>query len=214
MILPAIIPKSLADLKEKLRLVSFAKHVHIDMVDQSFNNNVSWPYFDGSKISEAAGLTSLQAIEVDLMVANPIEVGKEWLEIGAAALIFHIENLQGAEELIELKAKHQFSLGFAVSNDTPLDHLNIYVPHADFIQLMGISKIGTQGQPFDSRVLERMATVRRLYPKLAISVDGGVNLETISNLKDVGADRFVAGSAIINSAEPEVAYEKLLKIIA
>ena len=40
MIIPAIIPKSLIDLKEKLELLSFARAVQIDVVDGKFVKDI------------------------------------------------------------------------------------------------------------------------------------------------------------------------------
>jgi pentose-5-phosphate-3-epimerase len=74
---------------------------------------------------------------------------------------------------------------------------------------MGIKHIGSQGQPFDERVLERVAKLRALYPSRTISIDGSVNRETLPQLKAAGADRFVSGSAILNQPDPVLAYTEL-----
>jgi len=79
---------------------------------------------------------------------------------------------------------------------------------------MGIDEIGSQGQPFDVRVLERIATLRALYPNQILSVDGAVNEENILSLKNAGADRFAVGSNILKVTNPKAQYEKLLKIVS
>ena len=213
MIIPAVVPKSLTDLRAKIELLSFAEHLQIDVVDGKFDDDVSWPYTDQSQVAEASALISDHTIEVDLMVSDPITAGRDWLEAGATSLIFHIESLNGLDEVLELKSQRQFSLGFSLGNDTTLDQLHDYISHADFIQLMGIKEIGSQGQPFDFRVLERLASLRHLYPKMTLSVDGGLNEETIDSVRHAGANRFVVGSAITKADDPGSEYEKLLKII-
>ena len=100
------------------------------------------------------------------------------------------------------------------NNDTPLEDLYPYLDSVDFIQLMGINEIGSQGQPFDIRVLERVATLHTLYPNKTLSVDGAVNEENILSLKAAGINRFVVGSNILKASDPKAQYEKLLKIVS
>jgi ribulose-phosphate 3-epimerase len=100
-------------------------------------------------------------------------------------------------------------LGLALNPDTPLDAILPYMEKIDFVQCMGIAKIGYQGQPFDDRVLERVNTIRIKYPNMPISIDGGVNHETAGLLKHAGATRLVAGSAIFGAEDIAAAIEEL-----
>ena len=68
---------------------------------------------------------------------------------------------------------------------------------------MGIEKIGFQGQSFDERVLHKVNDLRERFPELIISIDGGVSLETAPLLIKAGANRLVAGSAILKSEDIE-----------
>lgn len=217
MILPAIIPRSLADLKDTLAKVSFADSVQIDVVDGKFVENISWPYEPAGEPLEISQELSARNAEIDLMVADPINAGKKWLEAGAKALVFHVESLKPGEMEEAIDLRHDikdFRLGLSLNNETPLESIYLYVGDIDFIQLMGIAAIGSQGQPFDPRVLERIIALRTLYTSIDISIDGGVSAETIGELRKAGADRFVVGSAILKSADPAAAYADLLKIIS
>jgi ribulose-phosphate 3-epimerase len=78
---------------------------------------------------------------------------------------------------------------------------------------MGIHNIGSQGQPFDTEVLERIKELKNLFPELTISIDGSVNEKTIPLLRAAGADRFVSGSAILNTEDPVAAYERLSRLV-
>ena len=66
---------------------------------------------------------------------------------------------------------------------------------------MGIEKIGYQGQPFDERVIDQVKALRKEYPELIISVDGGVSFDTAPRLIEAGANRLVVGSVIFNSLD-------------
>ncbi len=215
MIRPAIIPRSLSDLKRSLEKVSFSKAVQIDVVDGKFNPNVSWPYEPKGDTREASGLMAGRdvEVEVDLMVFGPVSAGREWLASGASGLVFHLESLDDPEDAVALRKSFDFSLGFSINNDTALETLYPWIDKGDFVQLMGIKEIGAQGQPFDERILERVAILRHLYPDLIISIDGGVNEDTIGQLAAAGADNFAVGSAILKARDPKQKYEELLKII-
>lgn len=214
MIIPAIIPASLSDLQEKLSLLSFAPEIQIDVVDGKFVQAVSWPYEPKGDIAEASGFLQDKKFEVDLMVSDASNAAIKWQSMGASRLVFHIESFVNQSVLSTLENKVDSQIGLSLNNDTPLDEIYPFIDSIDFIQLMGIDHIGSQGQPFDFRVLERIATLKALYPKLTISVDGAVNEENILSLKSAGADRFVVGSNILNSANPKGQYEKLLKIVS
>ena len=45
--------------------------------------------------------------------------------------------------------------------------------------------------------------------KVEIEVDGGIGIENIKSIKDAGANIFVAGSAIFNSASYNEAIKKM-----
>ena len=122
----------------------------------------------------------------------------------------HVRSTQKLEAVIQHAGVHGYQLGLAFSNEDDLGLLKTMESTAiDFVQLMGIAEIGAQGNPFDARVLERIAFVKKHFPALPISIDGGVNLDTIDLLKKAGAERFVAGSAILNADDPKGAFDAL-----
>lgn len=212
-VVPAIIPTSLEDLKNKLGLVSFAKAVQIDLVDGQFVPSTAWPYLENSDPKAVLPFISNREIEVDLMVADPYDAALLWLSLGAKRIVFHIENLvQETRSLVALREKDDVQLGIAINNDTPLEQLAEYANQIDFIQVMGIATIGKQGEPFDERTFDRIKTIRATYPELSISVDGAVSMNNIKALKESGATRFTVGSALLKSQNPEATYEELLKI--
>jgi len=215
MVIPAIIPKSLDDLKTKLELLSFAKALQIDLVDGKFVSNSSWPYQPSGNVEEIAPFLTKNEIEVDLMVSDPMQAVTDWIQTGAKRIVFHIESLSGNISVLPIfltEKKGSLLFGLAINNDTPLEQLYSFMDQIDFVQLMGIASIGKQGEPFDNRVIDRVTTIRSLYPNLEISIDGAVDQTNISALKNAGANRFVVGSAILNSNDPQAVYNELLKI--
>jgi ribulose-phosphate 3-epimerase len=211
-IVPAIIPSSAQVLIELLPKLRFASEIQIDVVDGVFVANKSWPYEPSGSPQEVKSVTDPFTLEVDLMVKQPTIAGKAWEEAGADILVFHIESIDIANfELFVERSK--VTIAVCADNDTPLEDLWPYAQLADAVQVMGIAQIGSQGQPFDERVLERIEKIKEQFPQLPITVDGSVSEETILRLKEAGADRFVSGSAIIEANDREVAYNKLNSIV-
>ena len=103
-------------------------------------------------------------------------------------------------------------LGVAINIETPEKNIAPFIKNIDVIQCMGIAKIGYQGNPFDDRVLAKIKDLQGKYPRTAISVDGGVNLDTAPKLISAGATRLVAGSAIFKSKNIEKTIEGLAHI--
>lgn len=174
--------------------------------------------------------------EIDLMIQKPADYIEPWILAGAKRLIVHIESfetkdIEGVapsqahtiEHFFETLSREHgytdaenfdfFELGIALNIDTPFDTIAAYIDKFRFIQLMGIRKIGFQGQAFDPAVIEKIKEGRERFPDMPISIDGGVSLANAEALIAAGADSLVAGSAILKSEFPRGAIESFWNII-
>ncbi len=210
-------PKTWRDLEEMVEKVSpYVSNIQLDLMDGKFVPERTWPYFFykdsdfASLLSENLGLPEWDKIdyEIDLMSSTPESDAFDWIKAGAKRIIFHVESSKEIPKLIEEirveygNPKENISapeIGIAALNDTPLSSWEEIIPLVDFVQLMGIKKIGYQGQPFDDRVLERIKILKEKYPGLILSIDGGVNEESAPALVRAGASRLVSGSYIFKS---------------
>lgn len=216
--------------------------VQVDVMDGAFVPNKSWPYAktpdsDFQKIlkeKDAFPYWEELDFEADLMVSNPEAVVPDWITAGAKRLIIHIESLDGAKDgkSDDLKAvfgriksrlpnKDSFlytEIGIAINPDTPNEKLESILDCqsgagcADFVQFMGITKIGFQGQVFDERVYDKISGLRAVRPDVTISVDGGVSLETAPKLIAAGANRLAVGSTLFESGDITETIEKFFEI--
>ena len=205
-IIPAILPMDFAELSEKIALIKGqTKTVQVDICDGQFVPNATWPYRKKDDsferiMHEQEGLPGWDALdyEFDLMVNKPDEIVDEWVHAGASRLVIHAEATGDiAAALVRLSGRVEVGLAFGM--DTPWDLLDLHHERIQFVQLMGIDRVGFQHQAFDDKVIGRVKQVRLKYPLLPISVDGGVSLETAPKLIAAGSDRLVVGSAIFNS---------------
>lgn len=209
-IIPAVIPRSGAELIEFTKTLHFSHELHVDVIDGKFVPTVSWPYEPHGEVMSVKGHTDSYTLEVDLMVTDPIQAARAWIKAGADMLVFHVETIDLAS-FIDFATHEDVSVGISFSGDTPLEAIFPYLQYADYVQVMGIHLIGSQGQPFDTTVLD---TIKALDPLIPISVDGSINKETILRVVKAGADRLIVGSAIVKQTDPEAAYNELLTLIA
>ena len=196
-VIPAIMPDSFNDLNEKYAQVKdFVSIVQIDVMDGKFVPSKNFPYIQ----NDENNLSQIDFdFEVDLMVSNPENFIESWVKAGAKRIIIHIESVERIEDVF-LKVPSDIETGIALNTTTPNEKIYPLIEKINFVQFMGIEKIGYQGQDFDERVLNKIADLRRKFPRVIISVDGGVSLETAPRLVEAGANRLVSGSAIFESS--------------
>jgi ribulose-phosphate 3-epimerase len=205
-IIPAIMPESFEDLNKKYsRVKDFVNTVQIDVMDGEFVPSKDWPYVGGE----------LEQIDfdfgVDLMVSNPKDVIESWVKAGAKRVVIHIESTENIEEVF-LKIPSDIEVGIALNTTTPNEQIYPLIEKIDFVQFMGIEKIGYQGQAFDERVLEKIKDLREKYSRVIINVDGAVSLETAPRLIEAGANRLAVGSVIFGSDDVEEIIKQLSNV--
>lgn len=209
-IIPAILPSSREDLTEKLvRLQGVVDEVQIDIVDGTAGGHAAWPYSHGtSGIEETVLVPYLGQLrfEADLMVENPAQDIERWIAAGATRITVHAETTPNLPQLVrDIKTRYGhdksfapglLSFGLAINVGTDISLIEPYLHECDYVQFMGIAHIGKQGEPFEPRVLSKIATFHSAYPDVLIQIDGGVSLETAPQLLQAGASRLVVGSAL------------------
>ncbi len=212
-VIPAILANDINDLRVKIgNFVNISQMIQIDICDGKFVPSISWPMDRGDKqiieniLNEEEGMPFWDSLdfEFDLMVKNSTEHFEFFTRLGAKRIVFHLEaedenNLKEFLESIDPYIKENLEIGISVNNDTDLNKLDKFINIVDFIQLMGIKRIGYQGEPFDERVLGRIKELKEKYQNITISIDGGVNEDTAENLVKAGADRLVTWSALVKS---------------
>lgn len=94
--------------------------------------------------------------------------------------------------------------GVVLNPATPLSHLDYIMDKVDLILVMSVNP-GFGGQSFIPVTLDKLREIRRRINQsgraIRLEVDGGVKVNNIKEISDVGADMFVAGSAIFDSED-------------
>ena len=223
-IIPAIIPKNIEDAKRRLSEVrGVAPVVQIDILDGKFVPNTSYPYGDSNENHFKKTIEGVEKfpysdefyMEADLMIENPENSIDKFAFAGFNRIVAHIESTNNMMDIINNARNLDLEIGIAINIDTPNEVIDEYVDKIDFVQFMGIAKIGFQGESFDGRVVEKICKFKDVHSDIIISVDGGVNLKNASYLLGAGARRLVAGSAIFGSNDAARAIEnfKLISLL-
>jgi len=219
---PAVLAEDFSELTEKLsKFVSISRLVQIDICDGKFVPSVSWPmgrkdeYSVQAILDEEEGMPYWEQLdyEFDLMVFNAHKQFDFFTKLGAKRIIFHLEaetekDFKEFLESLDPYFKDNIDIGIAINTTTDISKLEPFINFVDFVQCMGIEKIGFQGEPFDERVLEQIKKLRNKYPELKISVDGSVNENTAPLLVEAGVNRLVIGSALTQSYDIEETIEE------
>jgi ribulose-phosphate 3-epimerase len=203
-IIPAIIGADFGEIREKLsQLEGHAPWVSLDVIDGRFAPQKSWG--NPADLKEVRGQVK---IEVHLMVEEPENQLREWLEVADRVMV-HYESTDHLAEVLEAIKSSPSQVGLALLVPTPLEVVVPYMELVDVVQLMGIAQIGSQGQPFAPETFTRLKVLREGWPNVKIEIDGGVSEQNIEALAAAGADYLIAGSAIWRSPDPLAALNKL-----
>jgi ribulose-phosphate 3-epimerase len=170
--------------------------LHIDIMDGFFVKNFAMNIRD---ICHIRKITSLP-ITAHLMIYEPSSYLTALAAAGADRVIIHPESCQ--ETLVVLETLHSLGVkaGIALSPATPLSNLTTRsLSLIDTVLMMAV-KPGFSGQPYLPETADKITQIRQilkmhLAPHVLIEVDGAVSVQTVPDLYDRGARKFVAGSS-------------------
>ena len=224
-IIPALMPEQFSDIEKAAeQFAPFVECMQIDVMDGVFVSNTSWPYgVDQWSEVEQLAQRELQLphkgafhYEAHLMVSEPERIGELLARGGVERLIMHVETLEGIDVesmCASWKAARASEIGVAILLDTPIERIEPYLHVISFIQVMGIDKVGFQGESFDQRALAKIGAIRNMYPGVPLEFDGGVGITTIARIVSAGVSRLVVGSALMNATDAKKAYDDLTNAI-
>jgi ribulose-phosphate 3-epimerase len=78
----------------------------------------------------------------------------------------------------------------------------------DEVLVMSVNP-GFGGQKYISAAEEKVAEIRRRFPDMLISIDGGIDLETVKPAAAHGANLFVAGTSLFKAPDMKTAIAQM-----
>jgi len=199
-ITPSILNADFSDLGAEIERISITSDlVHLDVMDDIFVPNFT---FDFAQASEIISVSKLP-VDAHLMVANVDQIAPKYAEAGCASVTIHAEATTDIRSTLKAIRINGARAALAFKPKTSLDPYLEFLDDLDMLLIMTVEP-GFGGQKFMTDQLPKIAQARKEIGTKAIllQVDGGISLETIESAAAAGADTFVAGSAVFNSADP------------
>ena len=173
--------------------------VHIDVMDGSFVPEITY----GEPVIRSIRKLTKLPFDVHLMIDKPELHVKAFAEAGADWITFHYESTNHAHRVIQMIHEAGKKAGVAICPGTPVSLLSEILPSADIILVMTVNP-GWGGQKIIPSCVEKVAQLKRYRDEhglnFKISVDGGVNNETLQSVIDAGTDIVVSGSSFFNGS--------------
>ena len=200
LIAPSILSANFAKLGEEVDNVldAGADWIHFDVMDNHYVPNLTI----GPMICKALrdhGVTA--PIDVHLMVEPVDRLIPDFAEAGASMITFHPEASKHVDRSLALIKESGCQAGLVFNPATPLSILEWAIEKVDMVLLMSVNP-GFGGQSFIPYVKQKIVEARKIIDQsgrdIRLEVDGGVKTDNIGELAALGADTFVAGSAIFN----------------
>ena len=187
-------------------------YIHIDVMDGVFVPNLSF----GTTIVRGLRECTDLFFDVHLMIVNPIKHVERFAGIGADGITVHAEACDDLEATIDEIRRCGAKAAVALSPDTDID---VVLPFLDKLSMVLVMTVypGYGGQKIVTRTFSKIAKLRSIIDErnlsVDIEVDGGVNLQNVEEIKQAGANVFVAGTKIFkgNVEENIKNFKEILK---
>jgi ribulose-phosphate 3-epimerase len=209
---PSILSADFVNFERDFASIAGADLIHVDVMDNHFVPNLT---FGQSMVARMQQVTPLP-LDVHLMIENPERWAIGYAEAGAFSVTFHAEATDNPVAVARSLRAAGARAGMAIKPGTNVEpYLEIL---AEFDQLLIMTvEPGFGGQALIESTLDKVSKARRRINQEALDVwlqvDGGIDESNIARVAELGADTFVAGSAVFKAADRD-AQIKLLRNLA
>lgn len=194
---PSILSADFADLGAQVRQLDAAgaQYVHIDVMDGMFVPSISF----GMPVIKSIRSQTDRIFDVHLMIQEPGRYIDDFVECGADLITIHAEACCHLDRTIEAIREKGIIAGVALNPATPLSAIEYVLPKVDMVLIMTVNP-GFGGQKLIPYTIDKVRDLKQLIDKKGlktdIEVDGGMNLDNVTEVMQAGANIIVAGSAV------------------
>ncbi len=172
-----------------------ADYIHIDVMDGHFVPNLTI----GPEVIKKLRPLTKKTFDVHLMISPVDNFIKDFANAGADIITFHPEATADVSKTIKLIRDENKKVGISLKPKSKIDLIEKHLDKIDLVLIMSVEP-GFGGQKFMPEVLEKTKSVRSLIDekklKVDVEIDGGINFENCSKVKDAGANILVSGSTV------------------
>ena len=193
--------------------VARTDYFHIDVMDGKFveKNTYEKMLDNASYIKRVSNLP----LDVHLMVQDIKKAIDDFLAVEPNIITFHLEACKSKDEVFEVIKyikDNNCKVGIAIKPNTKIEEIYEFLPYVHMCLVMTVEP-GKGGQTFLSEMLHKIEMLKQFLEKSAlevdIEVDGGINLRTAPEVKKVGANILVPGTAIVLANDFKVIIDEL-----
>lgn len=209
-IAPSMLKCDFGNLHREVELLDAAQApvLHWDVMDGHFVPNLSY----GAMLIERVRPLTKSFFDAHLMISNPEKYVDDYIKAGCDSITVHIEALPEPQGLLDRLQEAGVLPGLAISPQTPLARIEPYLDACGLVLVMSVEP-GFGGQSFIETSPERIRQLKSMIsPETILSVDGGIDPDTIGAAAQAGANYFVVGSAIFNEPDYATAVSDLAQI--
>ena len=177
-----------------------ADYIHVDVMDGAFVPNISF----GAGVMKSLNNVATIPYDVHLMIEDPDWYIEDFVTPNTEFITVHQEACRHLDRTIQHIHSTGVKAGVALNPATPIVMVEDVLDKVDMILIMSVNP-GFGGQKFIPRALDKIRRLDEIRKAngydFVIEVDGGVNLQNCEELKSVGTDILVAGSAVFKAED-------------
>ena len=209
---PSILSADFAHLGQQVQRATEggATVIHVDIMDGHFVPNLTI----GPPVVKSLRKATNLPLDCHLMIENPDNFVQAFVDAGADWISVHQEACVHLDRTLHHVRDHGALAGVVINPATPVDSLSEVLDIVDYVLVMSVNP-GFGGQKFIANSLHKMRQLAEIRSRrglnFRIEVDGGVALDTVTEIVRAGAEILVAGNAVFAKGDPKTNAEKLLK---